>query len=124
MKLAVDISIGVLVCASLAAFAAVVAYNAQLRDLLPFGFVVLVIAVSQRYGAVSAILGCLAAALIFSYFLYHPLGSLRVESAQARSNLGWLLILGSALSFLLAPPWPEQRVHARAPKARPEHRDT
>ncbi len=74
------------------------------RRLVPAAFVVLVVGVALRFGALAGILGSLAGAVIFARWLYPPLGSLRVENAAARDHLGWMLLAGISLSYLLAVP--------------------
>jgi hypothetical protein len=47
-------------------------------------------------------LGALVSAMVFAYF-FSPTGSLRIMSVPARTNLGWLLLLGIPASYLLIP---------------------
>jgi hypothetical protein len=49
------------------------------------------------------VLGGTISALLFAYFVYAPLHSLRVASPDARANLSWFLLGGISLSFLFAP---------------------
>jgi hypothetical protein len=44
------------------------------------------------------------AAVIFSFFLFEPLHKVRVQSDAARANIGWMLLAGVALSYLLTGP--------------------
>ncbi len=74
------------------------------RRLVPAAFVILVVVVALRFGALAGILGSLVSAAIFAHWLYPPLGSLRIESAVARDHLGWMLLAGISLSYLLAAP--------------------
>jgi integral membrane sensor domain MASE1 len=68
---------------------------------VPITFLAIVFLVSVRCGVLSGILGSLAAALIFAMFLYPPLGSPQIESKAQRSNLGWLILGGFTISYLL-----------------------
>ena len=74
------------------------------RKLVPAAFVVLVVLVALRCGALAGIGGSLVGAAIFARWLYPPLGSFQVENAVARDHLGWMLLAGVSLSYLLAAP--------------------
>jgi K+-sensing histidine kinase KdpD len=41
-------------------------------------------------------------AFIFAYYLFPPLHSFEVENAAAKSNLGWMVLAGIVISYLLA----------------------
>ena len=94
----------VLLLAAGAALACVWLAAPAIRHLVPAAFVVLVVLVALRYGAMAGILGSLAGAAIFARWLYAPVGSVRVEDAVARDHLGWMLLAGVSLSYLLAAP--------------------
>jgi hypothetical protein len=49
-------------------------------------------------------LSSLLAAVVFATWLYAPHGNLEVQSAAARGSLGWMILAGTSLSYLLAPP--------------------
>jgi hypothetical protein len=48
--------------------------------------------------------------VIFATWLYAPHGDLTVQNSGARASLGWMILAGTSLSFLLAPA-PESRKH-------------
>uniref|UniRef100_UPI003979B23F hypothetical protein n=1 Tax=Salmonella sp. SAL4434 TaxID=3159889 RepID=UPI003979B23F len=50
------------------------------------------------------VLGSILAGLVFAWFLYAPLGSIRVNDSSARGNLGWMVLAAVAVSNLLFPP--------------------
>jgi len=56
------------------------------RAFVPLVFALVLIALASRYGAGVSLAGSVVAALIFAYFAYAPLGSVRVESSSARSK--------------------------------------
>ena len=82
--------------------------HSKLRIFVPLGFVVVLIAVSARFGAIVGVLGSLIAALVFAHRLFAPIGAVAVEELPARENLAWMILASAALSFLLFPP-PERR---------------
>jgi K+-sensing histidine kinase KdpD len=75
---------------------------------IPLAFLVIVILVALRFGAMAGMLGSASAAVIFAFFLYHPAG-IGVEDPAARMNLAWLVLGGLACSYLLAPEQPGSR---------------
>ena len=74
------------------------------RAVVPLAFVAVILALALRYGAAVGFFGSVAAALIFSLFLFEPLHKFDIQSAAARANIGWMLLAGIALSYLLAGP--------------------
>ena len=78
--------------------------HSQFRALVPLGFVVVLVALSSRYGTIVSVVGAVLSAMVFAYFLFPPLFSLRVSEAPARDNLAWMVLSAIALSYLLFPP--------------------
>ncbi len=78
---------------------------------VPFVFLLLVLALGAVYGRMVGILGSIIAALVFAHFLYEPIGSVRVDSHDARSALAWMLLAGVSLSYLLLPSSAGHRRH-------------
>ena len=70
---------------------------------LPLAFVVVLVLLALRYGLLVAVIGAPLSAFIFAYFLYPPLHSLRVENEVAKGNLGWMVLAGVVISYLLVP---------------------
>ena len=75
---------------------------------VPLAFLVIVILVALRFGAVAGMLGSAIAAVIFAFFLYRPMGDIKVEDPAAKMNLAWLVLGGLACSYLLAPERPQR----------------
>jgi K+-sensing histidine kinase KdpD len=73
------------------------------QKILPLAFVIILVLLSSRYGLLVGVLGAPLAALIFAYFLFPPLHSFQVESEVAKGNLGWMVLAGVVISYLLAP---------------------
>jgi K+-sensing histidine kinase KdpD len=84
--------------------AAKVFSHSQFRVLVPLCFVAVLIALASRFGAIVSIVGAVLSAMVFAYFLFPPLFSLRVAEAAARENLSWMALSAIALSYLLFPP--------------------
>lgn len=71
---------------------------------VPIGFLLVVLIVALWFGTAAGILSSLLAALVFAIWLYAPVGHVAVQSAGARANLGWMILAGTSLSFLLSTP--------------------
>ena len=97
-------TIGALLCGLGAGAASVVAGGYHWRALVPLAFTIVLLLIALLFGSGAGILGTLLAATIFAAFLFQPLGNLGVIDSSARSNLGWMLLIGVSFSFLFAPP--------------------
>lgn len=106
-----DAGIGAVVCGLAAAGASVVAAGRSWQNLVPLVFIVVLLAIAGIFGARAGILGTLLATLVFASVLFGSSGSITVASDSARSNLGWMLLIGIAFSFLFAPPTSGFRRH-------------
>jgi K+-sensing histidine kinase KdpD len=95
---------GALLSLVAALVAAKVFSHSQLRMLVPLGFVAVLIALASRFGPSVSVVGAVLSAMVFAYFLFPPLFSLRVAEAAARENLSWMALSAIALSYLLFPP--------------------
>ena len=96
--------IGVLICGSAASSIAIRYFGQPAPKNLPLVFLIVVLCVSLRFGMTAGLLGCVTSALIFAVFTYRPIGSIAVSDEAARANLGWMVLAGVALSYLLSPP--------------------
>jgi K+-sensing histidine kinase KdpD len=94
---------GALVCFVAAFVASVFAIGHPWRADVPLLFTVILLAAARLFGARAGVIGTVLAALVFAAYLFNPLGNFRVASDVARSNLGWMLMIGIAFSFLFAP---------------------
>jgi K+-sensing histidine kinase KdpD len=93
-------------CAALAALLSLAFQQQDLdfRSKLPLVFLVLVVLVARKLGEAAAILGTIAAGLVFATLLFQPLGSLGVDTKSARTSLAWFLLGGMVSAHLLSPP--------------------
>ena len=94
---------GALLCFVAALVTGTFASGYTWRAEVPLMFTVVLLVVALVFGAWAGVLGTLLSGLIFATHLFAPMGSLRVASDAARSNLGWMLMIGIAFSFLFAP---------------------
>ncbi|HEY1528749.1 MAG TPA: DUF4118 domain-containing protein [Candidatus Angelobacter sp.] len=99
-----DTAIGGLVCALAAVCLSAAAEGHAWNNLAPLVFTVVLLVIAAVFGARAGILGTVLAALIFAGFLFGPVGSIQIANDSARSNLGWMLLIGIGFSFLFAPP--------------------
>lgn len=99
-----DAAIGGLVCA-LAALALSAAANGHTwKNMAPLIFTAVLLVIAGLFGSRAGIIGTVVAAMIFASFLFSPLGNMQVADQSARSNLGWMMLIGIGFSFLFAPP--------------------
>ncbi|HKV93901.1 MAG TPA: DUF4118 domain-containing protein [Candidatus Angelobacter sp.] len=107
----IDTAIGSMVCGLAAVGACAMAAGRSWQNLVPLVFILVLLVIAVVFGSKAGIIGTLLAALIFAAFLFTPARSLSVASDSARSNLGWMLLIGIAFSFLFAPPTSGLRRH-------------
>jgi K+-sensing histidine kinase KdpD len=106
-----DAAIGGLVCA-LAALALSAAANGHTwKNMAPLIFTGVLLVIAGLFGSRAGIIGTVVAAMIFASFLFSPLGNMQVADQSARSNLGWMMLIGIGFSFLFAPPSSGMRRH-------------
>jgi Kef-type K+ transport system membrane component KefB len=93
--------LGMVISAILAILATVVFGGRPSRVLVPTGFLIVIILVARLWGRLAGVLGTAIAALVFAFLLFNPVGSWIVNDDAARTNLGWMLLGGMALSYFL-----------------------
>lgn len=99
-----QVLIGVILSALMAALLVSFFPNSTFRANIPLLFIAVMVLISLRYGAAAAFFGALASAAIFAYFLFTPIGSFQVMNEAARTNIGWMLLVGIPISYFLNPP--------------------
>jgi Kef-type K+ transport system membrane component KefB len=91
-----------LVFSAAAAFMAVIYFRERpSRVLVPTGFLIVIILIARVWGRVAGVLATATAALVFAFVLFNPVGSWIVNDDAARTNLGWMILGGMALSYFL-----------------------
>ncbi|HEX7287505.1 MAG TPA: DUF4118 domain-containing protein [Candidatus Angelobacter sp.] len=96
--------IGGLICGIAALGVSGIASGHSWQNVVPLGFTVVLLAMAFVFGTRAGIVGSLVAAVVFAAFLFSPVRSVHVTSEAARSNLGWMLLIGISFSLLFAPP--------------------
>lgn len=105
-----DVALGSLICGLAALGASVMAAGHSWKNLVPLVFALVLLVIAEIFGSHAGILGTVLAALIFAAFLFGS-GNMSAASDSTRSNLGWMLVIGIAFSFLFAPPTSSFRRH-------------
>ena len=106
-----DAAIGGIICGLAAIGTIAAAEGHSWKNIVPLVFTVVLLVIAAFFGAKAGILGTILAALVFALFLFGPAGNLSVANESARSNLGWMLLIGIGFSFLFAPPSSGLRRH-------------
>jgi K+-sensing histidine kinase KdpD len=99
---------GASVCAGAAALLAICVRTTSLSASVIFPFLLVVIFIALRFGAVAGMLGASVAAIIFACFMLPPLGSFSIEDPVAKQNLLWFVVAGISLGYLFAPVPPDK----------------
>jgi K+-sensing histidine kinase KdpD len=86
---------------AIAALAIILFKERPSRILVPSGFLIVIMLIAREWGRVAGVLATATAALIFAFLLFNPVGSWMVQDDAARTNLGWMILGGSALSYFL-----------------------
>lgn len=102
-------SLGTICCTVAAAGLIPVFSSSSIKSFLPLLFLLIIVLVAFRFGRAAGVLGTLAAAFLFAYYLFEPAG-LAVSDHVARAHLLWMLIVGIVISDLLAR-FKARRVH-------------
>ncbi len=102
---ALRVACAVALTSGIAALLSVILQSQELefRAKLPFVFLILIVIVAKKMGEAAAILSTIAAALVFAFLMFHPLGSFGVVAKTARSSLAWFLLGGMVCAHLLSP---------------------
>ncbi len=90
---------GILVSSAAATGITIVFRNHQLRDVVPLLFLVIIGVIAWFLGTWASIAGLIAGSLIFSEFMYAPVGSLSIAEDQARLNIVMMVLFGLAVAY-------------------------
>ncbi len=99
----INLALGTLLSAAFAAVLTFLFHRSAVRGFLPIAFIFVLVLLSRQFGVGVSLAGSLIAAIIFSLFLFPPIGSARVVDAGARMNLAWMILGAVAVSYLLYP---------------------
>lgn len=96
-------ALGLLLCSALAFGAAYLFSNHPWNVFLPLLFVLVIVAIADRYGVTVGILGSIVSAAIFAHILFSPVHTFQVEDETARAALAWMILGGTAIPYLVLP---------------------
>src|SRR5256885_13921920 len=96
--------LGTVICVVLALGLSFSFRHSSVKTILPFLFLVIVVAVTMRFGTFAGRLGTVCSTLIFATLLFSPLNSVAVERIEERMSLIWMLVIGVVVAELLPPP--------------------
>ena len=90
------------ICCTVVAAGLIPLFNASSnKSFLPICFLVIIVLVAFWFGRAAGVLGTLASAFLFAYYLFEPAG-LAVGDPVARDHLIWMLVVGIVIPDLLA----------------------
>lgn len=93
--------LGLALSAAAATLAVILFRDRPSRVLVPTGFLVVIVFIARVWGRVAGVLATATAALAFAFVLFNPVGSWIVNDDAARTNLGWMILGGMAVSYFL-----------------------
>jgi K+-sensing histidine kinase KdpD len=96
--------VGTALCGLAALAVSALAAGHSWKTVVPLLFSAVLLVVAFVFGMRAGILGSVVAAVVFASFLFSPVRSIHVTSEAARSNLGWMVLIGISFSLLFAPP--------------------
>jgi K+-sensing histidine kinase KdpD len=99
----IKVAMGTLLSAVFAALLTFLFHKSAIRGVLPLAFIIVLVLLSRQFGFAVSLAGSLSAAIVFSLFLFPPVGSAHVESDAARMNIAWMILGAVAVSYLLYP---------------------
>jgi K+-sensing histidine kinase KdpD len=95
---------GVLLSAAAALVLATYGAGKSTRWLIPWVFVVIMIALSARFGPMVSLIGSVIAVVVFARRVYSPIGSVAVTDDTAKASLAWMALISVVSAYLLFPP--------------------
>ena len=104
LQLALRTTTGVLLSAAAALALAVFASGKSTRAFIPWIFVIILIALSARFGPMVSLIGSVIAVIVFARRVYAPVGSVAVADDTAKASLAWMALISVVAAYLLFPP--------------------
>ena len=83
---------------------AIFASGKSTRALIPWVFVIILIALSARFGPMVSLIGSVIAVIVFARRVYAPVGSVSVQDEAAKASLAWMALISVVAAYLLFPP--------------------
>jgi K+-sensing histidine kinase KdpD len=94
---------GIVLCMCGAILLSLVMRDPDIRLIAPMLCILVVIGVAFRWGRAAAILGAGTANLIFDFFLFPPLGSIRVSDPAEVMSMALLQVSAVSVAILIRP---------------------
>ena len=95
---------GVLLSGAAALLLALFAAGQSTRRMIPWVFVIILIALSARFGPMVSLIGSVVAVVIFARLVYAPVGSVIITDETAKASLAWMALISVVAAYLLFPP--------------------
>ena len=97
--------IGVALSAAAAILLAMSAsYNPSTKALIPWVFILILIALSARFGPMVSLIGSVIGVIVFARMVYSPIGKIGIADETAKASLGWMALISVVVAYLLFPP--------------------
>ncbi|SRR6266702_3150937 len=97
-------STGVLLSAAAALALATFGSGKATRWIIPWVFIIILIALSARFGPMVSLIGSVIAVIVFARRVYTPIGSVTVTDETAKASLAWMALISVVSAYLLFPP--------------------
>ncbi|MBZ5507980.1 MAG: DUF4118 domain-containing protein [Acidobacteriia bacterium] len=91
---------GSLLCGAIAIGLCILLKGSTIEAQVPILFLLVVLAISSRFGTPAGVLGTVLSAVAFAEFLFDPQRSLAIRNPVEKSNMAWMILGGLALSCL------------------------
>jgi K+-sensing histidine kinase KdpD len=104
LRIALRTTTGVALSAAAAILLAIGASSRSAKALIPWVFILILVALSSRYGPMVSLIGSVIAVIVFSRMVYAPVGSVAVSDETAKASLAWMALISVVSAYLLFPP--------------------
>jgi K+-sensing histidine kinase KdpD len=104
LHIALRTATGVALSAAAALLLAMFASTRSTKALIPWVFILILVALSSRYGPMVSLIGSVIAVIVFARRVYAPMGSVMVADDTAKASLAWMALISVVSAYLLFPP--------------------
>jgi K+-sensing histidine kinase KdpD len=101
---AIRTATGVALSAVAALLLAIFASGKSTRAMIPWIFILILIALSARFGPMVSLFGSVIAVIVFARKVYAPIGSVVIADETAKASLAWMALISVVSAYLLFPP--------------------
>ena len=103
-RIALRTTMGVALSAAAALLLAIIASNRPVKAWIPWVFILILIALSSRYGPMVSLIGSVIAVIVFARMVYSPIGKVAVADETSKASLAWMALISVVSAYLLFPP--------------------